>query len=218
MGGILVEDAEFELKDLLNNPRTVQFSRIKYLASLGSDDQIRRFVNELFLAVGQAMYDDEWDPVVELLERWEDEAIQLQFDSMEMPAADEVPWTAVSKPLSESKFALVTTGGVYVEGQTPFERQDTTFRVIDRDTPTDQFHIWHPGYDHGPAEEDINCIFPVDRFRELEAEGILGSLSDHYYSWMGLIDDTDTLSNKSAPEAALQIKEAGVDAVFLAST
>ena len=57
----------------------------------------------------------------------------------------------------------------------------------------------------------------MDRFQELEAEGIVGSLSDNYYSWMGLIDDTDTLINKSAPEAALQLKEADVDAVFLAS-
>ena len=185
---------------------------------LGSDEQIKEFVNELFLAAAQAKYDDDWDPVVELLDRWEDEAIQLQFDTMDMPAAEDVPWATLDKPLSESKFALVTTGGVYVEGQKPFERQDTTFRAIDKDTPTDQFQIWHPGYDHGPAKEDVNCIFPVDRFRELEAEGAIGSLSDHYYCWMGLIDDTDTLINKSAPEAALQLKEADVDAVFLAST
>ena len=213
-----MDEAGFELKELLKNPRTVQFSRIKYLGSLGSDEQIKQFVNELFLAATQAKYDDDWDSVVELLDRWEDEAIQLQFDTMDMPAADDVPWATLDKPLSESKFALVTTGGVYVEGQKPFERQDTSFRVLPKDSPKELYRIWHPGYDHGPAEEDVNCIFPMDRFQELEAEGIVGSLSDNYYSWMGLIDDTDTLINKSAPEAALQLKEADVDAVFLAST
>ena len=66
--------------------------------------------------------------------------------------------------------------------------------------------------------EDINCIFPTDRFAELEAEGFIGKLAETSYSFMGLIPDPNELVSRTAPEAARRLREAGVDAVFLAST
>ena len=112
----------------------------------------------------------------------------------------------------------MTTGGVYVDGQTPFTRGDVTYREIPRDTAATQLRIWHPGYDRGPALKDINCIFPIDRFKELEAEGLIGELAQTSYSFMGLIQDQEALINRTAPEVAERMRNAGVDAVFLAST
>ena len=68
------------------------------------------------------------------------------------------------------------------------------------------------------TSEDINCIFPIDRFRELEAEGVIGGLAEISYSFMGLIPDPASLINDTAPDAARRLKDAGVDAAFLAST
>ena len=207
-----------ELKDVLANPGTAAFSRIKYLQRFGNDDQVREFVNGLFLAAVESKYQGNWDQVSEFLERWEDIAVALQFQGMRIPDAGPVPWTRLSKPLSECKFALVTTGGLFVDGQRPFEEGDATYREIPRDAPRDNFRIWHRGYDTGPASRDINCIFPVDRFRELEAEGIIGSLAETSYSFMGLIPEPGRLVEETAPEVAGRLKEAGVDAAFLAST
>ena len=103
--------------------------------------------------------------------------------------------------------------------RTPYsQRDDHSFREIHRDTPLVDFRIWHPGSDNRPANEDINCIFPLSRFKELESEGIIGSLAETNYSFMGLITTPSNLVEDTGPEVALRLKEAGVDAVFLAST
>ena len=205
------------IEELLSNPATAAFSRIKYLQRLGTEEQVREFFNGLFVAAFESKYRGDWDLLNGYLKRWEDVAIGGQFRTMAMPDGD-IPWAILRKPLDQARVALVTTGGVYVEGQKPFERGDTTYREIPRDAGKEHLRIWHPGYDTRPATEDINCIYPVDRFKELEAEGLIGELAGTGYSFMGLINDTDSLINETAPQAARRLKDQGVDAVFLAST
>ena len=213
------KEDRLELKELLNNPGSAAFSRLKYIPRLGYDDQIAEFINGLFLAATEAKYEGDWDKLSDFLDRWEEIAIGLQFAGMRMPEVDGVPWAPLSKPLDQTKVAVVTTGGVFLEGQTPYtERGDATYRELPGDTAHEQFRIWHPGYDFGPAMQDINCIFPLDRFRELEAEGAIGQLADINYSFMGLIPDPATLMSETAPEVGRRLKDAGVDAAFLAST
>ena len=208
-----------ELKELLNNPGSAAFSRLKYLQRFGYDDQIVEFINGLFLATAEGNYTGDWQAVSDFLERWEDVAIDLQFQSMRMPDVGAVPWARPTKALHQSTVALVTTGGVYLDGQTPYtERGDVSYREIPRDAPGEKFRIWHPGYDTGPATQDINCIFPIDRFKEFEAEGLIGALAQTSYSFMGLIPDPQSLVQQTAPEVGRRLKDAGVDAAFLAST
>lgn len=206
-----------DVKELLENPRTAGFSRIKYLQSYGTEEQAAEFLNSLFLEAFNAKYTGDWDAFIEFMEGWEDVALTGQFNSMAMPEGD-IPWATLSKPLSSAKVALVTTGGLYVEGQEPFERGDTSYRRIPSDVRKEAIQILHRGYDNGPANQDINCVYPLDRFKEMESEGVIGELSATGYSFMGLINDTETLINESAPEVARALKEDGVDAVFLAST
>ena len=208
-----------ELKEFLDNPGTAAYSRIKYLRRFGYDDQITEFLSGLFQAAVDSKYRGDWGTVNDFLERWEDVAIGLQFQSMRMPDAGHIPWAELGKPLDRCNVALVTTGGLFVEGQEPYtERGDATYREIPRDAHQNGFRIWHPGYDTGPATQDINCIFPIDRFKELESEGVIGQLAETSYSFMGLIDDPATLIGETAPEVGRRLREAGVDAVFLAST
>ena len=206
-----------DVKELLENPRTAGFSRIKYLQSYGTEEQAAEFLNSLFLEAFNAKYTGDWDAFIEFMEGWEDVALTGQFNSMAMPEGD-IPWATLSKPLSSAKVALVTTDGLYVEGQEPFERGDTSYRRIPSDVRKEAIQILHRGYDNGPANQDINCVYPLDRFKEMESEGVIGELSATGYSFMGLINDTETLINESAPEVARALKEDGVDAVFLAST
>ena len=40
-------------------------------------------------------------------------------------------------------------------------------------------------FDRAGFAEDVNVVFPIDRFRELEASGTIGSMADVHYSFMG---------------------------------
>ena len=58
-------------KDLVRNPETAPFSRLKYLARQPEED-VARFFNDLFNLVGEAKDTGDWVPVEAFLERWEE--------------------------------------------------------------------------------------------------------------------------------------------------
>lgn len=206
-----------DVKELLETPRTAAFSRIKYLQSRGAEEEMAEFLNALSLEAFKAKYSGDWDAFIEWMEGWEDVALTGQFNTMEFPDV-EIPWSPLSVPLSSAKIALVTTGGLYVEGQEPFGRGDTSCLRIPSDLRKGDIRILHHGYDNGPANQDINCVYPLDRFKEMESEGKIGEISGTGYSFLGMINDTETLINDSAPEVARALKQDGADAVLLAST
>ncbi len=133
----------------------------------------------------------------------------------------DVPWTPVTKPLSESRVALVTTSGVHHKDQTPFNMLDTngdpTFRVIDGSKPVSSLMITHDYYDHADADQDINIVFPIERLTELKNEGLIGDIADHHYAFMGHTDGPyiNALINDTAPAVAQRLKADRVDAVML---
>lgn len=133
----------------------------------------------------------------------------------------DVPWTPVIKPLSDSMVAIVTTAGVHHKGQKPFNMNDPdgdpSFRGIDVRKPISDLMITHDYYDHSDAEKDINIVFPVERLKEFESEGIIGRVADTHYSFMGHIDGRyiDTLINEYAPDVARRLKADNVDVVLL---
>ena len=68
-------------------------------------------------------------------------------------------------------------------------------------------------FDRSGFQEDINVVFPIDRLRELAADGVIGSISDFHYSFMGAAP-IRSLEPK-ARELALLLKKDQVDAVLL---
>lgn len=133
----------------------------------------------------------------------------------------DVPWTPVTKPLSESRVALVTTSGVHHKDQKPFNMSDTngdpTFRVIDISKPVSSLMITHDYYDHADADQDINIVFPIERLTEFKNEGLIGETADLHYAFMGHTDGPhiNTLINETAPAVAQRLKADRVDAVIL---
>ncbi len=133
----------------------------------------------------------------------------------------EIPWTQVKKALRDSTVAIVTTAGVHHKTQKPFDMKDPdgdpTFRQIDTARPLSDLMITHDYYDHADADKDLNIVFPVERLKEFEKEGIIGKLTDRHYGFMGHIlrRHIDTLINKTAIEVAESLKADGVDIVLL---
>jgi D-proline reductase (dithiol) PrdB len=133
----------------------------------------------------------------------------------------DIPWTRVTKPLSALKIALVTTAGIHHRHQKPFDMHDAsgdpTFRRIDTKTIEEDFRITHDYYDHRDADKDLNIVFPVTRLKEMAAAGIIGSVAERHYSFMGHITNShiEELIEKSAPETAASFLHHHVDAVLL---
>ena len=133
----------------------------------------------------------------------------------------DIPWAILSKELSECRIALVTTGGVHLGCQPPFDMKDKngdpTFREISSNTPPANLTITHNYYDHRDADQDINVVFPIKRLRELEAKGIIRGIAPRHFSFMGHITGRHlgTLVKRTGPEVARMLKEDGAEAVFL---
>ncbi len=133
----------------------------------------------------------------------------------------DVPWTPVTKPLDKCTIAVVTTAGVHHRDQEPFDMKDRegdpSYRIIDLKKPLSSLMITHDYYDHADADKDINIVFPVERLREFEAEGLIGHVADRHYGFMGHITGRHipTLMDKKAPEIAKMLKNDSVDAVLL---
>lgn len=132
-----------------------------------------------------------------------------------------IPWVPMARSLSECTAALVTTAGVHHRDQTPFNmidrNGDPTFRAIDAGRPAADLMITHDYYDHSDADRDINIVFPIDRLRSFERKGIIGKVAERHYSFMGHITGpyVPVLSEQTAREVAVQLREALVDLVVL---
>ena len=108
----------------------------------------------------------------------------LEFRLKRIPTSEDIPWTPLRRPLSEATVALVTTGGVHLCSQKPFDlRSDASFRVIPRTALPEEFCITHEHYDRRDAATDINLVFPLDRLLELEARGVIGRVADAHYAF-----------------------------------
>jgi D-proline reductase (dithiol) PrdB len=133
----------------------------------------------------------------------------------------EIPWTPMSKPAAESVIALVTTAGVHLTSQKPFEMDDPdgdpSFRVIPSTVRSADLTITHNYYDHSAADRDINVVLPLDRARELATEGRIGGLAPFVYGFMGHIDGPHlkTLMEERGPEVARRLKNDRADAALL---
>jgi D-proline reductase (dithiol) PrdB len=132
-----------------------------------------------------------------------------------------IPWTPFKKALRDSTVAVVTTAGVHLKTQKHFDMADPngdpSFRIIEITKPLADLMITHDYYDHADADKDINIVFPVERLREFEKEGIIGRLADRHYAFMGHIlgPHLDTLIKITAPEVAERLNADGVDIVLL---
>jgi D-proline reductase (dithiol) PrdB len=132
---------------------------------------------------------------------------------------DDIPWTVYTGQPSNQTFALVTTGGFYLnDRQPPFDTEsihgDVSFRQIPRTVRQQDMRIAHKHYDHSLAEQDFNIVFPVQRFVELENEGIIGKLTDTQYSF-SYVNDAASLVSETVPKFISDIKAEGVDVLFL---
>ena len=137
-------------------------------------------------------------------------------------APDGEPFEKPSKPASQMRFGLITTGGYSVEGEQEPMRGYPVFgddapqiRRIPYYVDRTKLVINHPGYDHRFAKEDVNANLPLDRLPELVEEGVIGSLSDQTIVLMGLQPNVRPLIEQTIPEIVESFRADGVEAALL---
>lgn len=147
--------------------------------------------------------------------------IQTKYPSFEYTVFNDTPVTPLKKPLHECKLALLTTGGLHLKTDPPFDTKflegDCSYRLLPGDIKHENIMVTHESYDHKFINEDLNCVFPIDRMREYVKEGKIASLSEEHYSFMGHIFVTGPLL-ENAGKVGCRLKELGVDIAFLTPT
>lgn len=130
--------------------------------------------------------------------------------------AVDVPWTALATPLRDCRVALVASGGVYADGQEPFHfKDDASIRVVPSDTPMRQLRVAHFGYPTAGVEDDPNCVFPLERLREMVADRTIGALSPQAITFMGGIYSQRRVIEELVPRIVDKVKQQNVDLCYL---
>jgi D-proline reductase (dithiol) PrdB len=133
----------------------------------------------------------------------------------------DVPWTPMAKPLTACRITLITTGGLHLRTDQPFNmddpKGDPTFRGIPADAEQADLIITHNYYNHADADRDFNILLPLDRIKEITRGGYLGGLTPSHYSFMGHIDGPHVaaLENEILPVLLEKIRCERPDLVFL---
>jgi D-proline reductase (dithiol) PrdB len=131
----------------------------------------------------------------------------------------DAPFTPLAKPLRECRISLLTSGGVShcaMPAWNPDARNDFRLDEIASDAGARDFQVHDSYYDVASAREDVNCVFPLERLRELAREGVIGDVAPHHYSgFMGRIYKRSHVNDVAAPALAEALAREGVDLFLL---
>jgi hypothetical protein len=126
-----------------------------------------------------------------------------------------VPFTPFQGKLEDLSVCLVSTAAVRTKDDTPFDTEgDTTWRVIPGDADARDLRYDDTHYDHACVDRDMNCVFPIDRVRELAAEGRIRGLAARHFS-LGYSQALRDLREKTIPALVREVDRERPGAVLL---
>lgn len=148
------------------------------------------------------------------LGEWEREALLEMLN--EIPAFAGQPWVG-GGPLAGRRVAIVTTSGIHLKGDAPYADGTAAndYRVIPGEVVAGDLVMSHfsSNYDRTGFQQDANVVFPIDRLRELAGAGVIGSIADFHYAFMGAARLPGI--EPTARKVARLLKRDAVDAVLL---
>ncbi|MBI4195155.1 MAG: selenoprotein B glycine/betaine/sarcosine/D-proline reductase [Betaproteobacteria bacterium] len=126
------------------------------------------------------------------------------------------PWVT-GPAIDKRRVAIVTTAGIHRLGDRPFAdgAAASDYRVIPGSASAGDLVMSHlsSNFDRTGFQQDVNVVFPIDRLRELAAEGVIGAAADYHYAFMGAAPPRSL--EPKARELAVLLKKDRVDAALL---
>ncbi len=205
---------------------------VKFLADL-TPDEAGAFLAEMLSKVGEVLDDGDASPLVERFVSWQRQAYGAHLDQKAKFSYDSGPFAAVSKPIEESRVALVTSSGHFVAGEDPqpfgvvdmsqaeaeariseFLRAEPSLSAVPIDTAPDRLRVRHGGYPVGAVRKDHQVALPIGHLADLARRGVIGEPAPCAYSFVGAASQL-RLRDRVAPEWAEMLHAADVDLVLL---
>jgi D-proline reductase (dithiol) PrdB len=140
----------------------------------------------------------------------------------ECPA--DIPWTPLSRPLADSTVALISSAGLALKTDRPFDQEgerrnpwwgDPSYRILPRTATAEDVKLYHLHIHPRVVEQDLNTLLPLQWLLELEANGEIGRSAARHYSFMGYNLQPQVLLEESTPAMIRYMKQDGVNVVVL---
>ena len=132
-----------------------------------------------------------------------------------------VPFTPLTKPLTDCRLGLLSTSEIAIRFDETTEEnpiREEGFRslyMIASDTPTERLYSRTSSFDRNATTlDDVNAFFPVDRLREAVASGRIGAIPERLYGAYNNYSKRKVLEEE-APAALAACREDEVDAVLM---
>ncbi len=133
---------------------------------------------------------------------------------------EDVPFTPLKKPLSESTVTLFSTSDVSVrreEGEALPATETTVGEVysVPWDTPTETLYSRQESFDrHATSLDDIDSYLPLNRLREFVEAGRIGAVTRSFHN-INRGYSQKLMTETSAPAALAKCREEGADIAIL---
>ena len=125
-------------------------------------------------------------------------------------------WCAVTKPLFQSRVALLTSAALRVESQPPFvPREDLSYRRVPSDPSIGPIVIDHHSGIGAVPKEDPEIVFPRTALADLVSCGMIESVSPWHFSFMGGVRKPQQVEKELAPALGDELAQAQVDLALL---
>ena len=135
-----------------------------------------------------------------------------------------IPWTPMKRPLHQTTLALVTSGGISLKTDPPFDMErekmepiwgDRSYRAIPRGATEKDIDINHLHINTNYTKQDINVLLPLTRMAEFEQEGVIGRLAPTAYSFYGFQWQNNDFLREAIEPISQKMKLEKVEAVLL---
>jgi D-proline reductase (dithiol) PrdB len=153
--------------------------------------------------------------------------VPLYENPTPVPGEEAEVWAPLPRRLAEARIALVTSAGLYLEGeQEPFDADrerreptwgDPTHRVLPASLARRQLGMTHLHVNPDDVLADLEIALPLEGLAALVAEGRVGAVAPSHYSVMGFQEaGLAVWREETAPAIVARLTDEAVDGVILA--
>jgi D-proline reductase (dithiol) PrdB len=132
-----------------------------------------------------------------------------------MQPVEPAPWVT-PPPLPKANVAIVSTAGLHRRDDAPFNIGAIDYRLLPGDVDFADVVVSHisTNFDRSAFQQDPNIWFPLERLREMAADGEIADVSRWHYSFMGAQPNHEALA-KAGEEVGRLLAADGVDVALL---